>query len=95
LLRDDYDRHSLTAHVTQTLSPGTFMPFLALTGKAASGVSIHRADSIQIALKGFYVDSHGYEDRGLVRGEILRLSREQLELTIETVLSGEWVDAAD
>jgi hypothetical protein len=93
-MRDDYDRHALTTHVTQVLSPNTFMPFLALTGKAASGVSIHRADS-QIQLKGFYVDSHGYEDRGLVRGEILKLSREQLELTIETVLSGEWVDAAE
>jgi hypothetical protein len=95
---DRRTRDELNDHVNRELAH-TFMPWLVLTGLDASTVSIvtsHLRTSAlydkTCRLRGFYVDSLGYEDPGLVRGQILKLSREKLETAIETLLSGEWVD---
>jgi hypothetical protein len=95
---DRRSRDELNDHINRELAR-TFMPWLVLTGPDASSVFIvtshFRSSGLYdkpCRLKGFYVDSLGYEDVGLVRGQILRLSTENLDAVIETLLSGEWVD---
>jgi hypothetical protein len=86
-LRDD-----LSDHITRELGR-TFTPWLVLTGAEATAVAIVSWGLFaKFRMKSVYVDSLGYEDRGLARGQILKLSRENLDAVIETVLSGEWID---
>jgi hypothetical protein len=91
-------RDELSNHINRALGR-TFTPWLVLVGKDASNVSVvtsrFRGSALlerAFPLKNFYVDSLGYEDKGLIRGQILKLSRENLDNVVETVLAGEWVD---
>ena len=78
----------------ETVLGGTFTPFLMLTGRQATSVCIY-VHSIKKMLKAndIYIDALGENDIGIRRGSPLSLSADRLLRLLESLLSGEWIDA--
>ena len=80
-------------HLKNELSGG-FSLILELTGRTPGAIQgVFASQPLNTSnLRGFYADDFG-DDEGAWRGELTHLSRENLDMTIESLLSSEWTDA--
>ena len=80
-------------HVKSALC-GTFTPFLMLTGRLATSVSIYmHSFNKSYKANDIYIDDFGENDIGITRGLPLKLSADRLLRLLESLLSGDWIDA--
>lgn len=89
----DVDIPLYKEHVKRALG-NTFSPILMITGRMSSNVIIYSG----VVKKQFdattaYVDEYGESDIGLRRGVFLKLSSERVLHLVESILSGDWMDA--